>query len=64
MPKLDLEVQLIGTDGNAFAVLGKVRQAMRRAKVSKEQIEEFTKEATAGDYNHLLATCMEWVDVI
>ena len=25
--------------------------------------DEFQKEATAGDYNHLLATIMDWFDV-
>lgn len=59
----DIEVQLTGTDGNAFAILGKVTGAMRRARVPKETIEEFQAEAMSGDYNKLLATCMEWVDV-
>jgi len=59
----EIEVQLTGSDGNAFAVLGKVRKALRRANVSKEEIEQFTKEATSGDYGNLLRVCMEWVDV-
>jgi hypothetical protein len=42
-------VQLSGTDGNAYSILG----AVNRALVS---------EATAGDYYHLLATAMRWVD--
>lgn len=49
-------------DGNAFAILGAVSQAMRRANVSQTEIEEFRKEATSGDYNHLLMTVMKWVD--
>lgn len=56
-------VKLVGTDGNAFAVLGRVRQALKEAKYPKEKIEEFTKEAKKGDYNDLLVTCMKWVDV-
>jgi len=67
MPKvLELrkpKVKLVGTDGNAFSILGKVRQALKMAKYPKEKIEEFTKEATKGDYNELLATCMKWADV-
>ena len=58
-----LQVKLIGEDGNAFAVLGRVKQALRKAKVSKAEQDEFIAEATSGDYNHLLATVMDWVDV-
>jgi hypothetical protein len=56
-------VQLTGTDGNAFAVIGKVQQALRRAGVSPEEIAEFLTEATSGDYIHVLGTAMAWVDV-
>ena len=59
----EIEVQLTGEDGNAFAVLGKVRKALRRADVPQEEIEQFTKEATSGDYDHLLGVCIEWVNV-
>ena len=58
-----IEVQLTGEDGNAWSVLGRMRKALRRAKIGNDEIEQFTKEATNGDYNHLLATCMEWVTV-
>lgn len=63
MPKTNVKVELTGTDGNAFAILGKVRVAMKRAGVPAETIEAYTKEATSGDYDHLLATSMEYVDV-
>jgi len=59
----EIAVQLTGNDGNAFAVLGAVRKAMRRSGVPKDEIDRFTNDATAGDYNTLLATCMRWVNV-
>ena len=59
----NVKVQLVGGDGNAFAVLGACSKAARREGLSKEEIEEFTKEATSGDYDHLLATCMAWFDI-
>ncbi len=62
MPKFDIDVQLTGQDGNAFAILGKVKRALRKAGATDEQIEAFMTEAQSGDYNHLLATCMEWVN--
>lgn len=63
MARYDVEVQLVGTDGNAFAVLGAVSKALQRAGVSKEERDEFMAEATSGDYDHLLATAMQWVEV-
>lgn len=58
----DVQVQLTGEDGNAFAVLGRVARAMRRAGHG-DAVEAFMAEATSGDYDHLLATAMNWVDV-
>jgi hypothetical protein len=55
-------VKLVGTDGNAFAILGKVKRALVDAGMKKEA-EAFMKEATSGDYDHLLATAMDYVDV-
>lgn len=59
----DIEVELIGKDGNAFYILGAVQKALRNAGVSAEEIAKYGEEATAGDYNHLLRTTMEWVEV-
>jgi GrpB-like predicted nucleotidyltransferase (UPF0157 family) len=60
----DIEVQLTGNDGNAFAVMGAVQRAMRRHPEAKNDIAELQKEAMSGDYNHLLMTCMEYVTVL
>ena len=59
----EIEVRLTGTDGNAFAVIGKVRRELKRGGVSTEEVSAFTEAATAGDYNHVLMTCMKWVEV-
>lgn len=56
-------VQLVGRDGNAFAILAAVRKALRRAGVSKEEIDQYVEEAMSGDYDHLLAVTMQTVDV-
>ena len=63
MARYDIQVQLIGQDGNALAVLGCVRRALRKAGVSKEEINQYLKEATSGDYDNLLRTTMDWVEV-
>lgn len=59
----EVEVDLIGNDGNAFSIMGAVTKAMRRAGVSREEQDAYFKEATSGDYDHLLATTMKWVSV-
>ncbi len=55
-------VKLIGEDGNAFLILGKVSKALRAAGMN-EEAEAFMKEATKGDYDHLLRTACEYVQV-
>jgi hypothetical protein len=40
-----------------------VKDALRSGGASPDEIERFIDEATSGDYNHLLATVMEWVEV-
>jgi len=56
-------VKLVGTDGNAFALMGKCQQAARKAGWTRETISAVMNEATAGDYNHLLATLMKYFEV-
>lgn len=59
----DVTVKLVGQDGNAFVILGLTQKAMRRGGVPAEAIEEFVTEAMAGDYDHLLRTVMQTVNV-
>ncbi len=59
----NITVKLTKTDGNAFSILGKVGVALKKGGVDKSEVDRFYREATGGDYNHLLATCMRWVVV-
>ena len=59
----DIEVELSGTDGNAFLIIGKVQKAMRQAGCTKEEIRAFVAEATSGDYDNVLLTAMRTVEV-
>ena len=59
----DITVELTGHDGNAFAVLGRCRQAARDAGLSEDNTATFMAEAMAGDYDHLLQTAMRWFEV-
>lgn len=49
-----VKVRLTGQDGNAFFILGRVQSAMKKANISKEEIDKFIQEAESGDYDNLL----------
>ena len=59
----EIEVELLGQDGNAFMIIGKVQKALRRAGVPKEEISQYVSEATSGDYNTVLSTTMNLVSI-
>ena len=59
-----VNVNLVGEDGNAFSTLGRCRQAMKSSGIYTEELwQEFHDEATSADYNHLLQTVMKWFSV-
>lgn len=53
---------LVGRDGNAFAILGYVRSAMKEQRFSREEIDIYSKEATQSDYVHLLGKSVEMIE--
>lgn len=59
----DVEVTLIGCDGNAFAIMSVVSVALRRAGVPQDEINKYREESMSGDYYNLLQTAMRWVSV-
>lgn len=61
-PKTNVRVKLVGEDGNAFAILGRVRKALREAG-HQDLADEYLKEAQSGDYSNLLRVTMEYVVV-
>ena len=56
------KVKLVGEDGNAFAILARVKQALIE-KGLHEEAKRYMEEATSGDYDHLLQVTMKFVDV-
>jgi len=63
MAKYNVEVQLTGEDGNAFAIMASVKKALRQAGATKEDIEAYLAESMSGDYDNLLRTAMKYVEV-
>lgn len=60
----NVHVQLTGHDGNVFAIIGRVRDALRNGGASQEQVDDFTTEVmSAGSYQQALATVGRWVTV-
>lgn len=59
----DIHVQLTGTDGNVFAIMGRVEDALKKAGATRDQISAFFTEMQAGDYDDALRTVMRWVRV-
>lgn len=56
-------VPLSGEDGNAFAIMGAVKRALRRNGVPVEEIIQYSEESRAGDYDNLIQTAMKWVTI-
>ena len=57
----EVSVKLAGEDGNAFSIIGRTSQAMRRQGLDAAAIKAYQTEATSSDYDHLLRTTMLWV---
>jgi predicted ATPase len=53
-------LKIVGTDGNAFALL---RKARRVAIQNKMDWDKISAEATSGDYDHLLQTLDKYFEV-
>ena len=62
-PITNVKVRLVGEDGNAWAILGRCQAALRKAGYPQVFIDTFVTEATAGNYDDLLATVMRYVVV-
>ncbi len=64
MPKTTVTVSLIDQDGNALAIVKRVRKALRQAHIDAALIQAYQKDALAGNYDHLLQVTMEYVTII
>jgi hypothetical protein len=63
MAKYDVVVQLTGRDGNAFAVMGAVKSALKKSGATDSEISEYLSASMSGDYDNLLRVAMEYVEV-
>jgi hypothetical protein len=63
MPKYDVAVQLSGNVCNAFAIMGAVKSALKKAGASPDELSQYVSDSMSGDYDNLLRVAMEWVEV-
>ena len=61
LPKKE-KYSLVGINGNAFSIMGYVRNALKKEGL-KDKIKEYTQKATAKDYNHLIAVSLEYIEL-
>ena len=56
---MNVVLELVGLDGNAYSLLGAFQKAARRQKFPEAEIQVVMDEAKSGNYDHLLATLMD-----
>lgn len=57
-PKYDL----VGIDGNAYAIMAYVSRAMKEQKFNPRQIDRYVTRAKKKDYNHLISVSITYID--
>lgn len=60
MPKFNVAVEVPFGD-NAFAILGVVEKALKKAGATEEEIKQHYADSTSGDYDHLMNVQHDWV---
>ena len=57
------QCKLTGEDGNVFSIIGRVRNALKKAGQRDKAIEFQTKAFNAGSYDEVLQLAMKYVEV-
>ena len=52
---------LVGVDGNAFSLMGYTANALKSVGLGDLK-DQMYKEATSGDYSHLISVCSDYID--
>ncbi len=58
-----VNLDLVGVNGNAFAIMGAFRKQARKEDWTPDEIEAVLTEAQNGNYDHLLATILNHCEV-
>ena len=58
------KVKLIGSDGNAFAIMGACRKAWLDAGKDMKEWNKIMEEMMSGNYDNLLNIAMKYFEVV
>lgn len=53
---------LVGVDGNAFAIMGYVRRALIESGHG-DKVEEYFAKAKSGNYDNLVVVSLDYIDM-
>lgn len=59
---MDETYSLVGVNGNAYAIMGYTKQALKETGHS-DLVPQMISRATSGDYYNLIAVCQEYIDI-
>lgn len=57
-----MKYSLEDVDGNAYAIMGYVKNAMKREHCTKQEMDDYVADATSSDYCHLISVSLETID--
>ncbi|MFN2491147.1 MAG: hypothetical protein ABR529_15745 [Actinomycetota bacterium] len=64
----EVVVDISGPDGNAFAIMGVVRRALkdahRRHEACDQEVDDVLRDMLAEDYDHLLDVAKRYVTIV
>ncbi len=55
-------IQLVGANGNGYAILNRTARAMRAAEIPTWRINEYLLAAMGGNFQELIQTTMKYVN--
>jgi hypothetical protein len=54
------ELDLVGVDSNAFAIMGAAIRALKAAGNGPDVVKQYQAEAMSGDYDNLIRVTLEY----
>jgi hypothetical protein len=61
-PNINIQMDLDGPDGNAFAIMGRVQRALKQAGATEQELAQYSMDSMCGDYDNLIAAQSKWVN--
>ncbi|MDI1256726.1 MAG: hypothetical protein PSV16_11560 [Flavobacterium sp.] len=57
-----VKLDLVGVNGNAYAVMGAFKKQARKEDWTDKEIDLVLEKAMSSDYDHLLATIVQYCE--